>query len=71
MIKKREKSELRKILDKECKRDGKGRFKTMDVIKIAERLYKEQQFVISSLKKQLEMTSNTSNDSKQDTFYEK
>ena len=68
MIKRREKSELRKILDKECKRDGKGRFKTLDVIKVAERLYKEQQFVISSLKKQLGMTST---DSKQDTFYEK
>jgi|TARA_B100001996_G_scaffold44459_1_gene32108 hypothetical protein len=31
------KSEFRKLLEETCKRDGKGRFKTVDVIKQAEK----------------------------------
>ena len=57
MSKKNIGSEFRNIIARECKRDGRGKFKTKDVLIVAERTYKEQQFVISLLKQRLsEMT---------------
>jgi len=53
MNRKNTKSEFRQILDRECKKDGKGRFKTIDVIKVAERTYREQQQIIVALKQHL------------------
>ena len=50
---KRETLEFRKILERECKKDGKGRYKTADVIKVAERTYKEQQNLITALRQHL------------------
>jgi hypothetical protein len=47
------KSSFREILNLECKKDGKGRFKTTDVIRVAERTYNEQQATISTLKNHL------------------
>lgn len=47
------KSPFVEILEKECKRDGKGRFKTIDVIRVAERMYDQQQEVIKALKQHL------------------
>jgi len=41
------------LLDRECKRDGKGRFKTIDVIRVAERTYNEQQEIIKALKQHI------------------
>ena len=41
------------ILDRECKRDGKGRFKTVDVIRVAQRTYNEQQEIIKALRQHM------------------
>ena len=41
------------IVNRECKRDGKGRFKTADVIRVAKRTYNEQQAIITALKQHL------------------
>ena len=47
------KSSFREILNKECKKDGKGRFKTIDVIQVAEKTYNEQQAIIGALRNHL------------------
>ena len=47
------KSPFAEILDRECKRDGKGRFKTVDVIRVAQRTYDEQQEIIKALKQHI------------------
>jgi len=52
-VKKNTKSEFRQILDEKCEKNGKGRFKTSDVIKIAERIYWEQQLTIKALRQHL------------------
>ena len=49
----RHKSPFLGILDRECKRDGKGRFKTVDVIRVALREYDEQQEIIKALKQHI------------------
>ena len=41
------------IINRECKRDGKGRFKTVDVIRVAKRTYNEQQEIITALKQHM------------------
>ncbi len=41
------------IINRECKRDGKGRFKTVDVIRVAKRTYNEQQAIITALKQHM------------------
>ena len=51
---KKRKSEFIEILDRECKRDSKGRFKTVDVIRVAERTYNQQQNIIKAYKQHLE-----------------
>jgi len=40
-------------INRECPKDGKGRFKTLDVLRVSQRLYSEQQQVISALKTHL------------------
>ena len=47
------KSPFMEILDRECKRDGKGRFKTVDVIRVAQRTYDEQQEIIKALRQHM------------------
>ena len=47
------KSPFMEILDRECKRDGKGRFKTVDVIRVAQRTYNEQQEIIKALRQHM------------------
>ena len=44
---------FREILNRECKKDSKDRFRTSDVISVAERTYNEQQAIISALKNHL------------------
>ncbi len=41
------------IINRECKRDGKGRFKTVVVIRVAKRTYNEQQAIITALKQHM------------------
>ena len=47
------KSPFMEIINQECKKDGKGRFKTMDVLRVAQRLHTEQQEIITALKQHL------------------
>lgn len=48
------KSEFRKLLEETCKRDGKGRFKTVDVIKQAEKRIHYLEKEIESLTRSVE-----------------
>lgn len=48
---KKPKSQFMEIINRECKKDGKGRFKTMDVLRVAQRLYNEQQEIINMVAK--------------------
>jgi hypothetical protein len=50
---KKHKSPFMEIVRRECKPDGKGRYKTADVIRVAQRTYNEQQQVITALKQHL------------------
>ena len=47
------KSPFMEILDRECKRVIKGRFKTVDVIRVAQRTYNEQQEIIKALRQHM------------------
>ena len=44
---KKEKSPYMEIINRECKKDGKGRFKTLDVLRVSRRLYDEQKELIN------------------------
>jgi hypothetical protein len=48
---KKEKSPYMEIINRECKKDGKGRFKTLDVLHTSQRLYNEQQEIINMIAK--------------------
>jgi hypothetical protein len=50
---KKNKSPYMEAINRECPKDGKGRFKTMDVLRVSQRLYSEQQQVISALQSHL------------------
>ena len=60
---KKEKSPYMEIINRECKKDGKGRFKTLDVLRVSRRLYDEQQelinLIVTRTSKQNEENSNT------------
>jgi hypothetical protein len=52
---------FREILNRECKKDLKGRFKTTDVIRVAERTYNEQQAIIGALQNHLNSITRIEN----------
>ena len=41
------------IVNKECKKDGKGRYKTIDVLRVAQRTYGEQKEIIAAYRSEL------------------
>jgi len=50
---KKRKSPYMIVINNECKKDGKGRFKTADVLRVSQRLYNEQQEVIKALRQHI------------------
>lgn len=47
------KSTYMEVINRECPKDGKGRFKTMDVIRVSQKIYNEQQKTIKALESHL------------------
>jgi hypothetical protein len=50
---KKHKQEFMDIVNRECKKDGKGRFKTIDVLRVAQRTYSEQKEIIAAYRAEL------------------
>ena len=50
---KKYKQEFMDIVNNECKKDGKGRFKTVDVLRVAQRTYGEQKEIIAAFRSEL------------------
>jgi hypothetical protein len=42
------------VINRECPKDGKGRFKAMDVIRVSQKIYNEQQKTIKALESHLD-----------------